>query len=129
MELMNKLIDAFADDRFEHRYYLDIETGAVEVDLDESLFVESEDPWDENENIERYLEIPKVQSSDFVLLMQQFAKLTGKDLPDDPESFKNELVELGLEDEWKAFELENFKEQLQDWLDVEELDYDELNKK
>lgn len=36
MKLMDELIDAYLDNNFEHPYYLDLHTGQVILDLDES---------------------------------------------------------------------------------------------
>jgi len=35
MELLDELADAYLDNSFEHRYYLDLQTGRVVLDLDE----------------------------------------------------------------------------------------------
>jgi hypothetical protein len=139
MELMKELVAAFSNDNWEKRYYLDIETGKVVVDLDEALFDEPESEWDENTNIDRYLQIPRATSSDNHHLMQQFIKevkdkeaqetLSGMLEHTEFEQFKKKLSEFDLSDRWTAFEVEYYQEQISDWLDIEELSYDELNEK
>lgn len=50
MELMDELADAYLDNSFDHRYYLDLETGQVVMD------------WDDEENEKRYADVPKITS-------------------------------------------------------------------
>lgn len=45
MELLDELADAYLDNSFEHRYYLDLGTGQVVIDRDESCTGERGIDW------------------------------------------------------------------------------------
>ena len=44
-------------------------------------------------------------------------------------SFEKQVEEFGLENEWEQFERDNAKKYVQDWLQLLQLDYNELNEK
>lgn len=52
MELLDELRDAYVDNTFELRYYLDLETGRVVID------------WDDEANEKRYADVPKITSDE-----------------------------------------------------------------
>jgi hypothetical protein len=126
MQLMDELVDAYLDNNFEHLYYLDLQTGQVILDLDEAYTGESRIDWDDEENEERYIGIPKITSNEAYYIRMQFAKRTDKD----PEMklfdalngykpfrrFKDVLSELDAWEEWNEFERRYAEEEIKDWL-------------
>ena len=114
MKLIDELIDAYLDNSLDHQYYLDLQTGQVILDLDEAITGEPGIDWDDEENEERYIDIPKITSNEAYFVMTQFAKRTELD----PEMklinalnrqkpfrrFKDVLYELNAWDEWNEFE-------------------------
>ncbi|WP_262676355.1 UPF0158 family protein [Paenibacillus sp. J5C2022] len=139
MKLINELIDAYLDNHLEHPYYLDLQTGEVVLDLGAVYTGEPGIDWDDEENEERYVDIPKVGSDEAYRIMIKFAQRT----PSDPEDklfdalnenrpfrkFKDMIYRLDLEDEWYAFERDYAAEQLKYWLERNDLDYKELSEK
>lgn len=139
MNLMNELVTAYLENNFEHPYYLDLHEGQVLLDIDESISGEEGIDWDDEESHERYLDIPKIDSSDAFSLRNRFAQCTKAD----PEEllidalnehrpfrrFKDALSELDLWDEWNKFEYADAEESIRTWLEEFELSYDELNVK
>jgi hypothetical protein len=139
MQLMDELIDAYLDNNFEHPYYLDLHIGQVILDMDESYTGEPGINWDDEENDERYIDIPKIDSNEAFYVMTKFAHRTESD----PENklfdalngnkpfrrFKDKLYELDLWDEWNKFEHQFAEEEIQSWMERFELNYNELNEK
>lgn len=137
MELLDELADAYLDNSFEHRYYLDLQTGQVVLDLDESYSGEPGIDWDDEANEDRYADVPKITSDEGYYVRVQFAKRTESD----PESklfdalegykpfrkFKDVLYELDLWDEWNRFERQSADEQIRSWMERLELRYDQLS--
>ncbi|MCY0896755.1 MAG: UPF0158 family protein, partial [Alicyclobacillaceae bacterium] len=74
MELMDELAEAYLDNSFEHRYYLDLETGQVIIDWDESYTGEPGIDWEDEANEERYADVPKITSDEAYYVRVQFAK-------------------------------------------------------
>ena len=67
MQLMDELIDAYLNTNFEHPYFLNLQTGQVILDVDESYTGEPGIDWDDEENEERYIVIPKIDSNEAFL--------------------------------------------------------------
>ncbi|MBW7475972.1 UPF0158 family protein [Paenibacillus oenotherae] len=139
MILMDELIIAYLDNDVDHPYYLDIYTGQVILNMDEAYTGEPGIDWDDEENEERYIEIPKISSDQAFFVMTKFAQRTDSD-PEDKlfaalngykpfRKFKDKLYELVLWDEWNKFEHKYAEEAVQSWLERFELDYNELNEK
>ncbi|MEK4061886.1 MULTISPECIES: UPF0158 family protein [Paenibacillus] len=139
MKLMDELIDAYLDNNFEHPYYLDLHTGQVILDLDESYTGEPGIDWDDEENEERYIDIPKIDSNEAFYVMTKFAQRTESD-PEDKlfdalggnkpfRRFKDALDRLDIWEEWNRFENKYAEEAIQSWMDRFELDYNELSEK
>jgi hypothetical protein len=136
MNLMDQLIDAYLDNYLEHQYYLDLQTGQVILDLDEAYSGEPGIDWDDEENEERYLHVPKINSDTGYYVMVQFAKRTESD----PEMklfdaldgrkpfrrFKDVLSELDLWEEWDKFERKYSEEEIQAWLERWDIVYEQL---
>lgn len=136
MKLMDELIDAYLDNNLEHPYYFDMQTGQVILDMDEAYSGEPGIDWDDEENEERYLDIPKITSDEAYYIMMKFAKQTESD-PDMKlfdaldgqrpfRRFKDTLYELDLWDEWNKFERQKAEEEIQFWIDRYELPFDQL---
>ncbi|MDD9270903.1 UPF0158 family protein [Paenibacillus sp. GCM10023248] len=139
MKLMDELIDAYLDNNMEHPYYLDLHTGLVILDMDEAYTGEPGIDWDDEENEERYIGIPKIDSNEAFVVMTKFAKQTKSD-PEDLlfealngskpfRKFKDMLYQLDIWDEWNKFENKYAEEAIQWWIDQSELNYDELSEK
>jgi hypothetical protein len=139
MQLMDELIDAYLDNHLEHPYYLDLQTGEVVLDLNESYTGEPGIDWDDEESEGRFVGIPKIDSSEAYAVMTKFAKSTESD-PDNLllaaldrnrpfRGFKDTLYDLNLWDPWNQFELKHAEEAIREWLEEEGLDYEQLNSK
>lgn len=139
MNLMDDLIEAYLDNNFEHPYYLDLQTGQVILDMDESYTGEPGIDWDDEENEERYIGIPKIDSNEAFYVMTKFARRTESD-PEDKlfnaldgykpfRRFKDTLYELDLWDEWNKFEYKYAEEMIKSWIERFDINYDELNQK
>ena len=139
MQLMDEIIAAYLDNNFEHPYYLDLQTGQVILNMDEAYTGEPGIDWDDEENEERFIDIPKIDSNEAFYVMTKFAQRTESD-PEDKlfdalngykpfRRFKDALYELDLWDEWNKFEHKFAKEVIQSWMERFELDYNELNEK
>jgi hypothetical protein len=139
MQLMDELIDAYLDNNFEHPYYLDLQTGQVILNMDESYTGEPGIDWDDEESEKRYIDIPKIDSNEAFFVMTKFAQRTEAD-PEDKlfdalndykpfRRFKDTLYELDLWEEWNKFENKYAEEAIQSWIEQDELDYNELNEK
>ena len=136
MQLLDELADVYLDNNLEHPYYLDLQTGLVELDVGEGISGVPGIDWDDEANDDRYLDIPKITSDEAYYIRVQFAKRTESD-PDDKlfdaldrqrpfRGFKDVLYELDLWDEWNAFERHYAIEQVQDWMRQNELSYEKL---
>lgn len=139
MNLMDDLVEAYLDNNFEHPYYLDLQTGQVILDMDESYTGEPGIDWDDEENEERYIGIPKIDSNEAFYVMTKFAQRTESD-PEDKlfnaldgykpfRRFKDTLYELDLWDEWNKFEYKYAEEMIKSWIERFDINYDELNQK
>ncbi|MFD0870221.1 Uncharacterised protein family (UPF0158) [Chlamydia abortus] len=139
MKLMDELVDAYLDNNFEHPYYLDLYTGQVILDIDEAYTGEPGIDWDDEENEERYIDIPKIDSNEAFYVMTKFAQRTESD-PEDRlfdalnghrpfRRFKDVLYELDLWDEWNKFEYKHAEEMIKSWMERLDIDYNELNEK
>lgn len=139
MNLMDDLVEAYLDNNFEHPYYLDLQTGQVILDMDELYTGEPGIDWDDEENEERYIGIPKIDSNEAFYVMTKFAQRTESD-PEDKlfnaldgykpfRRFKDTLYELDLWDEWNKFEYKYAEEMIKSWIERFDINYDELNQK
>lgn len=139
MQFIDELIGAYLDNNFEHPYYLDLQTGQVILDMDEAYTGEPCIDWDDEENEERYIDIPKIDSNEAFNVMTKFAQRTESD-PEDKlfealngnkpfRRFKDALYELDLWEEWNKFENKHAVEAIQSWIERFELDFNELNEK
>jgi hypothetical protein len=79
LELMDELVDAYLDNNIEHPYYLDLQTGQVILNMDEAYTGEPGIDWENEENEERYIDIPKITSDEAYFFMMKFAKQTELD--------------------------------------------------
>ncbi|HUC92056.1 MAG TPA: hypothetical protein VMS09_08515 [Paenibacillus sp.] len=62
---MDELIDAYLDNNFEHPYFLELQTGEVVLDMDEIYTGEPGIDWEDEENTDRYADVPKIQGYTF----------------------------------------------------------------
>jgi hypothetical protein len=126
MNLLDQLIDMYLMNGMDDVYYDVIEEKIV-YDLDEETG-ESETSWDDEESIERYVLIPTITSFESFRLMERFAdgvedeqtrnrllNALGRHKPF--RRFKDILEDLGIRDEWFAFEYQYGKEQMEEWLE------------
>ncbi len=135
--LVDELIDAYLDNSFEQGYLLDIETGQVVIDAEESMMGESAIDWEDGNSLDRYWNVPQISSEEAFWVRMRFAQRTDSD-PDDLlldalsqnrpfRRFKDALTELELWPEWDAFERNWAQEELKPWLDELPVSYAELN--
>jgi hypothetical protein len=122
MNLLNELIDTYFMNNMEDAYYDVIEKKIV-YDLDESDF-----DWDEEEGFERYQIIPTITSPEAFQLMERFTESVEDEQNRNKlfyalrghkpfRRFKDTLDEIGLRDEWFAFEYQYGKVQIEEWLE------------
>lgn len=139
MQLMDELVDAYLDNNIEHPYYLDLDSGLIILDLDETVTGEPGIDWDDEASEDRYIDIPKIDSNEAYYVMTKFAQRTESD-PEDKlfdalngykpfRRFKDTLYVLDLWDEWNIFERKFAEETIKFWMEQVELDYNELNDK
>ena len=139
MNLMDELVEAYLDNNFEHPYFLDLQTGQVIPDLDETYTGEPGIDWDDEENEERYEPIPKITSDEAYGLMVKFARqmdsnladklFNALDRPKPFRRFRDMLFELDLRDEWNSFERKMAEEEINSWIEQDQIPYELLNKK
>jgi hypothetical protein len=124
MNLLDELIDTYFMNDMEDAYY-DLIEKLIIYDFDED---EMELDWDDEECFERYHIIPTITSPEAFQLMERFT-----DSVEDEQNrnnlfyalkghkpfrrFKDTLDEIGLRDEWFAFEYQYGKEQIEEWLE------------
>ncbi|TFE24720.1 UPF0158 family protein [Cohnella luojiensis] len=135
-QLMDELIDAYLDNDFEHPYFLDLQTGEVILDMDEIYTGEPSIDWEDEENEDRYVDVPKIDSNEAYYVMMKFAKQTDSDpkmkLFDALEGhkpfrrFKDTLTQLDIWEEWNRFERHYAEEEIKLWMEGVKLNYDEL---
>jgi phage-related protein len=139
MNLLDELVTAYLDNNFEHPYYLDVQTGEVILNMDEVYTGEPGIDWDDDENIDRYIDVPKIDSNEAFYVMTKFAKSTESD-PEEKlfdaldgrkpfRRFKDFLYELDLWDEWNDFEYKYAEKMIRSWVERFELDFEELEEK
>ncbi len=136
LKLMDELIDAYLDNDFEHPYFLDLQTGEVILDLDESYTGEPGIDWEDEENEDRYTDVRKIDSDEAYSVRMKFAQQTDSDpkmkLFDALEGhkpfrrFKDVLSELDIWEEWDSFERRYAEEEIKLWMEHDKLNYDEL---
>lgn len=136
--LMDELAEAYLDHNMECWYYLDLHTGTVISDMNGELLDEYGIDLDDEENDERYLQIPKIDSHEAYHVRVKFAQYTDKDPADrlfdalngnKPfRRFKDALYDLNLWDDWNRYEREYADEQINWWLEQIKLIYSELEK-
>ncbi|GEK58624.1 hypothetical protein CHL76_10445 [Marinococcus halophilus] len=135
MALMDDLVEAYLQQFDEFMFVLDKKLGLVFV---ETVSEDTPLSWSSEESA-NLVAIPTITKAESTRLMQEFASKQ----PDDKEntlqkaleeedrflSFEKKIEEFGLESEWEQFERDNAKKYVQDWLQLLQLDYDELNEK
>ncbi|WP_423799662.1 hypothetical protein [Neobacillus sp. SAB-20_R2A] len=72
MNLLDELIDTYLTNNI-GQSYLDLETKQVVYDEDPLITGEEGIDWDDEENIDRYVEIPSIESFQAFRLMELFA--------------------------------------------------------
>lgn len=135
MALMDDLVEAYLQQFDEFMFVLDKKLGLVFV---ETVSEDTPLSWSSEESA-NLVAIPTITKAESTRLMQEFASKQ----PDDKEntlqkaleeedrflSFEKKIEEFGLESEWEQFERDNAKKYVQDWLQLLQLNYDELNEK
>jgi hypothetical protein len=137
-QLMDELIDVYLDNNYEHPYFLDLQTGQVILDMDEIYTGEPSIDWEDEENKDRYVDVPKIDNEAY-FVMVKFAKRTESDpemkLFDALEGhkpfrrFKDTLSQLDIWEEWNSFERQYAEEKIKSWMGRHDLNYDELEKR
>ncbi|MBA2943109.1 hypothetical protein HZF08_33105 [Paenibacillus sp. CGMCC 1.16610] len=139
MDLMKELIDAYLDYNFEHPYYLDLHTGEVILDMDENYTGEPGIDWDDEENEDKYILIPQIDSNEAFRVMASFSHSKQSD----PKGrlfdalrgnkpfrrFKDMLYELNMWDEWNKYQNQYAEKEIQSWMEEVELNFNELDEK
>ena len=132
---MDDLVEAYLQQFDEFMFVLDKKLGLVFV---ETVSEDTPLSWSSEESA-NLVAIPTITKAESTRLMQDFASKQ----PDDKEeslqkaleqedrflSFEKQVEEFGLENEWEQFERDNAKKYVQDWLQLLQLDYNELNEK
>lgn len=135
MALMDDLVEAYLQQFDEFMFVLDKKLGLVFV---ETVSEDTPLSWSSEESA-NLVAIPTITKAESTRLMQDFASKQ----PDDKEeslqkaleeedrflSFEKQVEEFGLENDWEQFERDNAKKYVQDWLQLLQLDYNELNEK
>jgi hypothetical protein len=123
MNLLDELIDTYFMNDMEDAYYDVIEKQII-YDFDVDDMDETEIDWDDEASFERYHIIPTITSPEAFQLMERFAESIGNERlfgalqKRKPfRRFKDTLDEIGLRDEWFAFEYQYGKEQIEEWLE------------
>lgn len=127
MELIDELIDAYLHGDNEFTFVLNSQTGEILMDADESLTGEPGIDWDDEEATEHLIHIPPISSTEAYQVMDDFAKKQNTDyavrLMEELNgrkpfrSFKDKVNQLGIEDQWYAFEREVAKSRMLEWLE------------
>ncbi len=109
------------------------------MDAPESITGEPEIDWDDEDATENLLPVPQITSSEAYDSMVRFAEkqepTTAEKLIDvlnrrKPfRNFKDKIIELGIDDEWYAFEQNDAKEAIIDWLNELDISYEKINQK
>jgi len=129
MDIMDELIDAFLDYNEEHQYYLDIDNKRVIAETDSSISGEDEIDWDDLESEDRYIEVPKLSINDAFDVRENFSEtvdgvnreklLNALEQRKPFRTFKDVLLQLGLDEQWYEFENNYGKTQIEEWLEEE----------
>lgn len=131
---LDELCDAYAMNNEEIDHYLDLETGELIVWMDPALTGERDDEFeDELEDGERYLQLPKIESTEAYRLMTQFVEVvTSSTLRNRLEKalsghkpfriFKDVLYDFPEErEQWFKFEREAHQRAVSQWLQENEI--------
>lgn len=127
VELIDELIDAYLHGDNEFTFVLNSQTGEILLDADESLTGEPGIDWDDEEATEHLIHIPPISSTEAYRVMDDFAKKQNTDYAvrlldalnerKPFRSFKDKVNQLGIEDQWYAFEYEAAKSRMVEWLE------------
>ncbi|MDZ5783249.1 UPF0158 family protein [Marinococcus luteus] len=135
MALMDDLVEAYLQQFDEFMFVLDKKLGLVFV---ETVSEDTPLSWSSEESA-NLVAIPTITKAESTRLMQDFASKQADDKEESLKkaleqedrflSFEKQVEEFGLENEWEQFERDNAKKYVQDWLQLLQLDYNELNEK
>ena len=135
MALMDDLVEAYLQQFDEFMFVLDKKLGLVFV---ETVSEDTPLSWSSEESA-NLVAIPTITKAESTRLMQDFASKQPEDKEQSLQkaleeedrflSFEKQVEEFGLENEWEQFERDNAKKYVQDWLQLLQLDYNELNEK
>ncbi|MDX6153570.1 UPF0158 family protein [Marinococcus sp. PL1-022] len=135
MALMDDLVEAYLQQFDEFMFVLDKKLGLVFV---ETVSEDTPLSWSSEESA-NLVAIPTITKAESTRLMQDFASKQPEDKEESLQkaleeedrflSFEKQVEEFGLENEWEQFERDNAKKYVQDWLQLLQLDYNELNEK
>ncbi|WP_391205418.1 UPF0158 family protein [Psychrobacillus sp. L4] len=127
LKVIDELVDAYLQGDNEILYVLNCQTGEILLDADESLTGEPGIDWDDEEATEFLVEIPQISSNEAYDVMVQFTNKQNADhvvrLLDILNGrkpfrfFKEKVNELGIEEQWHAFEYECAKSRMEEWLE------------
>lgn len=126
MNLLDLLIEEYLNSHDSFPAYFDVITREIVWDADQEVTDEPGIDWDDEENEERYIEIPKLDSNEAYELMERFADVqTGSNQdalfkalnrPKPFRNFKDALYETDLWDQWNKFQNDFAKQVLEPWL-------------
>lgn len=132
---MDDLVEAYLQQFDEFMFVLDKKLGLVFV---ETVSEDTPLSWSSEESA-NLVAIPTITKAESTRLMQDFASKQPEDKEQSLQkaleeedrflSFEKQVEEFGLENEWEQFERDNAKKYVQDWLQLLQLDYNELNEK
>lgn len=132
---MDDLVEAYLQQFDEFMFVLDKKLGLVFV---ETVSEDTPLSWSSEESA-NLVAIPTITKAESTRLMQDFASKQPEDKEESLQkaleeedrflSFEKQVEEFGLENEWEQFERDNAKKYVQDWLQLLQLDYNELNEK
>lgn len=127
MHDVEDLIDVFLEGDNYLSYYYDLAEKTIVIDEDPLITGEPGIDWDDEESEERYVAIPKMDSSEAYKLRESFAESLENEKVAEKiyhalskkkpfRHFKDALYEMELWDEWNSFEQEYAKKEIENWL-------------
>ncbi len=129
MDLIQELAEAFLmgdDQSDDFKYVIDTRNNEVFADMSEQLSGEPGIDW-EDEEAENYIILPYADSKDMFSVMVRFAEQQSNEASPLLQaalagrkpfrSFKDRLINLGLDKDWYAYEDAYAREYMQIWLE------------
>jgi len=134
---MQDLIEGYEISDMERPAFLDLYTGEIVIDEDESISGVPGIDWDDEESDERYVALPEQDSSEEYKWMENFVaqlndyeqqKVLFKvlDRPKPFRNFKDAVFDLGVREDWFKFRDKMIEEEIVDWLKLKNINVLEM---